>query len=98
MAHTPIVKALVAEAQKAVQAKINYGLEQAMQEAQDAIEFAKKTENANAYVKAVELRTKLNGLLVEKLDVRQSGFTLNVHGFTPIPIPKPEDDGSDIFG
>lgn len=74
--NSPAAKKAMETAQKAVQAKINYGLETAMNEAKDAIEFAKRTDNANAYVKAVELRSKLNGLLVEKHDVRQVGFSL----------------------
>jgi hypothetical protein len=37
-----------------------------MKEAGQAMEFAKETGNANAYVKAVELRAKLNGLLIDK--------------------------------
>lgn len=74
----PAVKAAIDEARKGWAEKAGYNLEAAMQEAQDAILFAELTENANAYVKAVELRSKLNGLLVEKIDVRQSGFQINI--------------------
>lgn len=54
-----------------------YNSEKAMTEANEAIEFAISTDNANAYVKAVELRAKLQGLLVDKIDVRaQVAFSI----------------------
>lgn len=77
------LKGVITKAQK----KSGYNLEQAMQEAEDAIAFAKKTDNANAYVKAVELRSKLNGLLVEKYDVRQSGFSVVITGLSSAEVP-----------
>jgi hypothetical protein len=88
----PHVKAAIEAARLKVQNKIAYGLERAMTEAEEAIEFARQTDNANAYVKAVELRSKLNGLLVEKVDVRQSGFVLNIAAFgqpaQALPVPE----------
>jgi len=74
------VKAMVELARKNVQIKAEYGMMAAMKEAEDAITFSIKTENANAYVKAVELRAKLNGLLIERHDTRQVGFHLHVSG------------------
>lgn len=61
------VKKLLAETRAAVAEKTKYDAEAAMKEADEAIKFAKETENANAYVKAVELKAKLQGLLVEKV-------------------------------
>ncbi len=51
--------------------KLQYGLEQAMTEAAAAFEVAKVKENGGAMVAAVQLRAKLNGLLVDrsKMDV-----------------------------
>lgn len=78
--------------------KCAYGLAEAMKEAADAIEFAKETNNANAYVKAVELRSKINGLIIDKHDVRNlSNFSINIVGLPgqqpqealPTPIPPP---------
>ena len=46
-----------------------YKAADAMQEAKQAMEFAYKTDNANAYCKAVELRAKLSGLLIERVEV-----------------------------
>lgn len=77
----PAVKAAVQAAQAKSTEAAAYGCNEAMREAEEAIEFAKKTKNANAYVKAVELRSKLKGLLVEKYDVRQSGFNITIQGF-----------------
>ena len=49
-----------------VVAKLQYGLEEAMLEAADSFRVAKAKENGGAMVAAVQLRAKLNGLLVEK--------------------------------
>lgn len=51
---------------KPVAEKVQYGLEQAMQEAQVAFEVSKVKEQGGAMVAAVQLRSKLNGLLVER--------------------------------
>lgn len=60
----------VAELRKPVVEKAQYGLEQAMAEAEDALKTAKGKENGGAMVAAVQLRAKLNGLLVEKKEIR----------------------------
>lgn len=64
-----------------ITAKYNY--EAAMAEADECVRFAKLTENANAMVKAVELKTKLTGLLVEKHEVKHSGFSISFVGIAP---------------
>jgi hypothetical protein len=46
-----------------------YDFARAMQEAQEVIDFAKLNKNAMAYFKAVEHRAKLNGLLIDKVEV-----------------------------
>ncbi len=46
-----------------------YTLDVAMEQAQHAADFAIRQGNANAYVKACELRCKLSGLLVERVEV-----------------------------
>ena len=53
-----------------------YDLATAMQEALDVIAFAKKHENAMAYCKAVELRAKLSGLLIDRVEV----FSMDLKG------------------
>lgn len=62
-----------------------YNADVAMNECESAILFAKETGNANAYVKAVELKSKLKGLLVEKVDMRQVGFQIQIGGITDKP-------------
>lgn len=69
-----------------------HNLEKAMAEAEEAMRFAKETENANAYVKAVEHRAKLNGLLVDRQEVKQVGFTIQIAG-----IYDPGEDGNEIL-
>lgn len=53
-----------------------YDLARAMAEAQEVIVFAKQHKNAMAYCKAVELRARLSGLLVERVEV----FTADLKG------------------
>lgn len=64
------VAARVAELRKPVIEKLRYGLEQAMREAEEAYTVSKAKENGGAMVAAVTLRAKLNGLLVEKKEIR----------------------------
>lgn len=65
-----------------------YNIDAAMKECEDAIEFARETENANAYVKAVELKSKLQGLLVEKHQIQQVPFTISIGGiYDELPAP-----------
>ena len=46
-----------------------YGVVEAMREAGKAMQFATQHKNANAYVKAVELRAKLSGLLIDRVEL-----------------------------
>lgn len=66
----PKVSLRVQELRKPVIQKVRYGLEQAMLEAEEAFKVAKAKENGGAMVAAATLRAKLNGLLVEKKEVR----------------------------
>lgn len=87
-----------------------YNADAAMKEADEAIAFAKETENANAYVKAVELKAKLKGLLVEKHQHQVATFNLSIGGIDDEPKPgtievmaetvtnsKPDEDEEDVF-
>lgn len=87
------IAAAISDARKSLVEKGQYNLEKAMIEAEEAMKFARETENANAFTKAVELRSKLNGLLVEKHDVRQVGFQIQISG---IDFPKKIEE-EDIF-
>lgn len=59
----------VAALRQPVVEKLQYGLEQAMQEAAEAFSVARDKENGGAMVAAVQLRAKLNGLLVDKVKI-----------------------------
>ena len=45
-----------------------YGLNEAMKEAEDAARFARLKGNAMALVKSIELRSRLSGLLIERIE------------------------------
>ena len=64
------VSARVAELRAPVVEKLQYNLEQAMLEAAEAFEVSRSKENGGAMVAAVTLRAKLNGLLVERKEIR----------------------------
>lgn len=83
------VRDAIEAAQKRVVAKGVYSLEQAMKEADDAILFSRATENANAYVKAVELKAKLNGLLIEKHEINTTPFQIMISGINRAALPAP---------
>jgi hypothetical protein len=63
-------------------AKAGYDVHMMFAELGRGMEFAIATENATAFVRAVELRGKLTGILVDRIDARVAvgGFVLNVHG------------------
>lgn len=55
-------------------------LDGALQEMEAAKDFALKTENATAYVRACELRAKLMGLLVDRQQIEQASLVVNISG------------------
>ncbi len=66
-----------------LQRKTRYTLDKAMADAIEAAAFAKATKNAAALVKAIEHKAKLNGLLIDRHDVRSMAmFSINVTGIT----------------
>ncbi len=72
----------VAELRAPVVAKLQYGLEAAMLEAADAFRVAKAKDNGGAMVAAVQLRAKLNGLLVEKREDVTDPFKKAIAGMS----------------
>ena len=64
------VSARVAQLRAPVTKKLQYGLEQAMEEAMAAYNVALEKGNGGAMVAAAQLRAKLNGLLVERKEIR----------------------------
>jgi len=95
-AKKPIVLETIAKAKKILRDKLGYTLEAAMEECEKACEFARDTDNANALMKGIELKTKLNGLLIEKHDHRMAAnFSIQIQGVRDKPIPiiaSPMDD------
>ena len=59
-----------------------------MAELDAAVAFAIKTENATAYVRAVELKGKASGHIVDRVDQRNvtAGFQIQIAGVEP---PRP---------
>lgn len=66
----PKIAQRVAELRAPVIEKVQYGLEQAMSEAEQALQLALKKEHPGAMVAAVQLRSKLNGLLIDKKEIK----------------------------
>lgn len=82
MIQRPHVALMLAKRREELAAKTGYTAEKAMQEAEEAMAFAKDTGNANALVKAVELRSKLQGLLIEKVQHQGAPFSINIGGIS----------------
>jgi len=64
------IRSRVEELRAPAVAKMRYGLEQAMREAEEALEMCRQKENGGAMINAITLRSKLNGLLVEKKEIK----------------------------
>jgi phage terminase small subunit len=63
----------LAELRAPVVAEARYGLKEAMDECAEAMNLARATEQAGAFVSAVALRAKLAGLLVERREQGKPG-------------------------
>jgi len=60
-----------------------YDRQAAFHELDRAIGFAEQTDNATAMVRAVELRARLTGVLIDRQEVKQSGFQLVINERAP---------------
>lgn len=81
------VMSAIAEHRKEIVDSGKYSYDRAMAEAERCFKFAEQTENANAMVRAAELRSKLSGLLIERHDVRAAiGFSIVIQGVNDIEI------------
>lgn len=69
----PIVKAAIDASHQEIAKAGEVTAVSMLQEASDAADFAKAKGNPMAYVKAVELRAKLSGLLIDRVDQRSVG-------------------------
>lgn len=78
---SPAVQGALAEFRQAVKETAVYDARAMMDELNEAIEFARETENATAYAKCVELKGKLFGLLIDRQEQRQVGnFSIKFSG------------------
>ncbi len=66
----PLVQEELERRRTALREMTAYDVGHAMGELDSCMEFARETKNAGALAKAIELRTKLSGLLIERRDVR----------------------------
>lgn len=81
---SPLVMKAIKAARDKSATKATYNYDSAMKEADECISFAKITRNANAMVKAVEHKAKLSGLLIEKHEIKQTGFMINISGISNV--------------
>lgn len=72
-----LVAAELAKAQQRLAEAAEYNGERCMAELDKAIAFAVQTKQPNAYVKAIELRARLAGLLRDKVDVTVERIDIN---------------------
>ncbi len=92
------VVAEIAKRKKELRIKADYDFDKAMEELGKAMNFAKSTKNATALVRAIELRSKLSGLVIDRVDQRKvEGYTLHISGIDDEKLPvidltKDEDD------
>ena len=78
---TDLVQKEIGKIKEKIREECGFNLEAATLEAEEARQFGFATNNANAVVKATELKTKLYGLLIEKHDHRlAANFQINVQG------------------
>lgn len=82
------VKDAVAAIKADMAKRAEYDFDKFMAEMNEAMTFAKDTKNATALVRAIELKGKASGHIVERVDQRTqaSGFSLVVAGVAP---PRP---------
>lgn len=84
--HHPLVKAEIDSARKVAREEAKYSVEKAMSQAQEAYDLAKQCRNPIAMVKAAELKAKLSGLLIDKHEVKQVGFQIQISGVDDVPL------------
>lgn len=69
-----------------------YDATEAMRECNDAVALAKAKGNPMALVKAIELKSKLSGLLIEKRENKNvGGFQIRIEGIGQGQLPTPID-------
>jgi hypothetical protein len=82
VAKLPKVRAAIDAGRALAGARAGYDAARMFKELDEAAAHARQTENSSALVRAIELKGKLAGILVDRVDARVAvgGFILNVHG------------------
>lgn len=76
-----------------------YGVEECMKEITEACQFARDTKNATALANLLQLKAKINGLVIDKMDHRISGsFQINISGINPMRSVGPAEVVPQIAG
>jgi phage terminase small subunit len=76
----PAIVAAVAKVRQALAERSAFTMDRAMEQLREDREFAIRTENAAAAVRASELMAKMSGHLVERIDARIAvGFSVALH-------------------
>ena len=100
----PAVAGAIEEIRKKGCEMAAYGLAEAMREAEAVCAFAKKHKNAMAYCKGTELRAKLSGLLIDRIeivpvDLKGALEAAKSRVLTMIDItPRTPGSGADLIG
>lgn len=68
MLKSPVIREALADIQKKGRELVAYDLAQALKDCDRAAEFSRANKNSMALVKACELKSKLAGLLVERVE------------------------------
>jgi phage terminase small subunit len=88
--HLPDIAAAIEAGRKALAERASFTFDRAMEQLRADRDFAIKTENATAAVRASELMAKMSGHLVERVDARvATGFIVNLR-IPPAPEPSGE--------
>jgi hypothetical protein len=82
----PLVAAEVERQREMIRRRTRYDVVAAMQEAEQAMAFALDSGNANAYVRAVELRSRSNSLLIDKQEIKVEMASLLVWRCRPVTL------------
>lgn len=81
------IQEVIAECRRIMAQNCGYNVEAAMAEFEEAIAFAKATKNATAYVRALELKAKLSGLLDKPEQQQSSSLYIVIHDGPDEPAP-----------
>ena len=93
----PKVRAAVEAARLEIQAATQYDATRAMADLTRVVEFARETRNATAMARATELMMKLNGLLVDRIQLEPldlAGALIDARRRSPVTIDVTSSDES----